>query len=139
MADMRMGPTAIIQFVHSAGTMTLHSKYRTAKLTDTNNLIETTSGADAWKTFIGGIKEWSLDVEYGFQGTDAALGTADFKYLANGATGTVNIGPLGSTTNSFKMSGPVIVESRSPDMPYDGLLTVAVTFRGNGALTDGAW
>jgi hypothetical protein len=139
MAETRLGATAIIQYVHSAGTVTLHSKYRTAKITDSNNLIETTSGADASKRHIPGIGEWGVDVEYAFQGTDTPLGTADYKYLVSGGTGALNVGPLGSATNSLKQSGNVIVESRGLDMPYDDIGIISVSFKGNGALTDGAW
>jgi hypothetical protein len=139
MAETRLGPTAIIQFVHAAGTVTLHSKYRTATMNDSNNLIEATSGADSSKRYIPGIGEWGCDVEYVFQGTDTPLGTADYKYLKSGGTGLLNVGPLGSATNSLKQSGNVIVESRSMPLPYDDLSVISVTFKGNGDLTDGAW
>jgi hypothetical protein len=139
MAETRLGPTAIIQFVDATGTITLHSKYRTATMNDNNNLIETTSGADLAKTYIAGIAEWGCDVEYVFQGTDSTLGTADLKRLKSGGTGLLNVGPLGSATNSLKQYGNVIIESRQIPLPYDELSMISISFKGNGALTDGAW
>lgn len=139
MAEQRGGANLYFNFIWSSGTLTGLQQYRTAKITSNPNLIETTSGSDGFKTFIAGIKEWSFDAEFLFNGTETPMGTADFFGITPGVTGTLNIGPLGSATNSIKLSGPAIVETRDLDLPYDDLVKVAVTWRGIGTLTEGTW
>lgn len=139
MAETRGGTNMYIQFICAAGTVTPAAQYRSVKPTKNPNLLETTSGSDGYKTFVAGIKEWDVAAEFLYNGTESPMGTADFAILYDNPTGTITVGPLGTAAGSPKFSGPVIVESCDPDFPYDELVTVSVTWRGNGTLALGTF
>jgi hypothetical protein len=91
---------------------------------------ETTAMGDVAKTYLGGLRDGSGQVDCWWLKTDvghAALLAA----FASGQAVELTILPTGlDTTGEIEFSGPVVVKSRSLDGSKDDIIKVSFAFRG---------
>jgi predicted secreted protein len=127
------------QLITSAGTTNFSEQYRNITLTDEGNPIDITAGADIFRTYIGGLRTWTVTIEALYNGTATPFGTADDFALQANTLGTVIISPFGTTSGSIKYSGPFIVASRNREWPYDDVMPFNLELQSNGTLSYGTW
>jgi len=91
--------------------------------------VDTTTRGDAgWKTFIQGLKEWSLTGDALYVSSEDDITTIISAYI-NGTE-------LAATVDDF--SGTVIITGIKNPQPLDGALQLSFTAKGTGALTHSA-
>lgn len=139
MAEARAGSTMYAQIITSAGTTTFNEQYRNITLTDEGNPIDATAGADVFRTYVGGLRTWSVTIEALHNGTETPFGTADDFAIQANTFGTIIIAPFGTASGSIKFSGPFIVASRTREWPYDDLVPFNLELQSNGTLTYGTY
>lgn len=84
----------------------------------------------AWKEFIAGAKEWSIDCDGILIDGDASFAELESAFLS-GDVIKVKIGD----DAGWGYTGDAIITDFPIEAPYDDALTYAVTLQGTGALT----
>lgn len=79
-----------------------------------------------------GLASWSADVSCYWDPDD----TTGQGALTVGAVVTLALYPFGNTTGKIYKTGTALVESVSNAVPADGMVTMAIQFKGSGALTE---
>ena len=108
------------------------AEVRSWTLNETANVIDDTELADAWKTKKPGTKEWSGSVDVFWDETDT-LGQGA---LDTGVEVTLNLYPEGDITADTFYTGLAIITGINRSAAIDGMVEAAITFEGNGALTE---
>lgn len=98
---------------------------RGAETLDVSN--KATGGA--WKEFIAGAKEWSIDCDGILVDGDEAFATLEEKFLS-GEIVKVKIGD----DTGWGYQGDAIITDFPVEAPYDDALAYSMTFQGTGAL-----
>ena len=81
---------------------------------------------------------WSISkyfIDLYFDDTD----TSGQVSLTIGSSFTMNLGPEGSGSGSYKLSGTGIVTEKTITATHDGLVEMTIAFQGTGALTIGTY
>lgn len=99
---------------------------RGAETLDVSN--KATGGA--WKEFIAGAKEWSIDCEGILIDGDEAFASLETAFNA-GTTVKVKIGD----DSEWGYEGTAIITDFPIEAPYDDALSYSMTFQGTGALS----
>lgn len=99
---------------------------RGAETLDVSN--KATGGA--WKEFIAGAKEWSIDCDGILVEDDTAFAALESAFLA-GTTVEVQIGD----DAGWGYKGTAIITDFPIEAPYDDALSYSMTFQGTGALS----
>lgn len=91
---------------------------------------ETTAMGDTAKTFLGGLRDGSGQIDCWWLKTDVGH-EALLAAFAAGSTVEVTILPTGlETTGEVEFSGPVVVKSMSLDGSKDDIIKITFGFRG---------
>lgn len=98
--------------------------------------LEDTAMGDAFRSRIGGLKDWSVDIEFNQDFASSEVDATIWPLL--GTTTTITIrptsSPVGPTNPSY--SGSVLVSEYNPlDGSVGDLATTSVSWPGAGALT----
>lgn len=93
--------------------------------------IDDTQQSDTWVTHLPGKKSWSGQLTAAWDETD----TSGQEALAIGASVTLNLYPEGASTGDTYWSGTATVTGIGITVPKNGLLTRAISFQGNGTLS----
>ncbi|MEU4589995.1 radical SAM protein [Micromonospora aurantiaca (nom. illeg.)] len=113
----------------------LSSYVRQATLNVQADQLDDTAMGDSFRSRIGGLKDWSVNLEFN---TDYAAGAVDATlWPLLGTVVTVTIKPTGAATSATNpiYSGPVLVSGLTPVGGSVGdLATNSVTWQGAGAL-----
>jgi hypothetical protein len=124
----------VLQWAHSAGTISLHGDYRTFTYTPSADLVETTAGTDTNKGYLASQKDGKASIAWLDQaGTLSNIG------MNEGAIGTLIWGPEGSGTSKPKYSMPAISGGLARSYGYNALSEYSCDFQQNGARTDGTY
>lgn len=110
----------------------LVGELRSYSIEQTMETVETTVMGDADRSFSPSLKGFSGTLECYFDDTNAGQGA-----LKPGDTGVLSVQMEGDTTGDHKLSGNIIVTSRSIGASFDGVTDASITFQGTGALTEG--
>lgn len=109
---------------------------RRVRIPTTADVPEITASADVWKTFLGGLKAWTLEIEfnqdYAASKVDATL------WAALGTSVTVEFTPTSSAVSATnpKYNGSAILTSYAPqDGAVGDAAQVTASFQGSGTLT----
>lgn len=94
-------------------------------------LAEDTCKGDDWRTYKPTFKSWDGALTCHFSEED----TTGQNLLTEGATAAVDLYPGGESSGNFHYSGTAIVGEVTIESPEDGIVSFAITFTGNGALT----
>lgn len=106
------------------------------ELTGEAEMKEDTAMGDSWRSYIGGLKNWTLKVTF-HQDFDAAMVDATLWPLLGAAAFPVSVKPTSAAVSATNpnYNGNALLPSYSPLAGAVGdLATVSVTFQGTGTL-----
>lgn len=91
--------------------------------------VSNKASGGAWKEFIAGAKEWSIDCDGILVESDTAFTAMETAFLA-GSTVKVKIGD----SAGWGYTGDAIITDFPIEAPYDDALSYSMTFQGTGEL-----
>ncbi|MEV4271930.1 radical SAM protein [Micromonospora aurantiaca (nom. illeg.)] len=119
----------------TVGGTDLSSYVRQVSLSMQADQLDDTAMGDTYRSRIGGLKDWSVNLEFN---SDFAAGAVDATLFSlYGTVVTVTIKPTGAATSGTNpmYSGPVLISAHNPIGNSVGdLATNSVTWQGAGAL-----
>ena len=137
MAEFLAGPTMVLTWTSSVGTISLAGDYRTCTWTSSIALEDVSAGSDTQIGRLTALKDATASVEI----VNQTGGTAIQAALQPGIAGTLVIQPEGTATNKRKITFPAYCDGGVPAFPYANVSVTTVTFTGAGAVlanwTDG--
>tara|TARA_Y100000310_G_scaffold152504_1_gene151994 strand:+ start:581 stop:970 length:390 start_codon:yes stop_codon:yes gene_type:complete len=107
------------------------SHVRSATVNHAIDLVEITAAAGTVKQYVSTVKDFTGSIEVLH---DDATELFDSEILP-GTTGEIKIRPEGTSAGAVTINGNVIISGVDFGSPYDGLVTVSVSFQGTGDLT----
>lgn len=138
MSEFVSGPTMVLQWIWSGGTVSLAADYQACKWSPSTDYAETTAGSDTNKGRLATIKDAKADVTL-VGPTSTTGGTSYAAALAPGVGGTLIIGPEGTATGKRKITFPCFSDGLATDFPYNDICMITDSFTGNGSFTDGSY
>lgn len=110
--------------------------WREFTIEPTADVVDSSAGSQAYKTYIAALKDATASLVYVYEGT--AAGTTFLAYHKVGTTVTLLWGPEGSVAGKPKGSNSAIVTGHSKPMKYDDLVlrTVSYQFTGDPIFDD---
>ena len=131
MAGAKRGLNVIIS-VKKGGEFKVVGGQRNATLNRGSETLDVSNKATggAWKEFIAGAKEWSVDGDGILIDGDEAFGLLEDAYLS-GALVEVKIGD----DSGWGFQGNAIITDFPVEAPYDDALSYSMTLQGTGALS----
>lgn len=131
MAGAKRGLNVIIS-VKKGGAYKVVGGQRNATLNRGSETLDVSNKATggAWKEFIAGAKEWSVDGDGILIDGDEAFGLLEDAYLS-GALVEVKIGD----DSGWGFQGNAIITDFPVEAPYDDALSYSMTLQGTGALS----
>lgn len=130
---MKKGVDILLKVKRSSGTAEVVAGQRNATLNRAKDTIETTNKTTGgWKTFLPGLKEWSVDADgvYVIDGEGYELLEDAFN---NDTPIIIELGEAGSGELGF--TGEAILTEFPIECPYDDTCTYSITLQGSGALS----
>ena len=109
------------------------SHVRSATVNHAIDLVETTAAAGTVKQYVSTVKDFTGSIELLH---DDATELFDSEILP-GTTGEIKIRPEGTSAGAVTINGNVIISGVDFGAPYDGVVTVSVSFQGTGDLSVG--
>src|SRR5688572_31978311 len=136
MAELISGPTMVISWVYSGGTLNIAGDYRTLSWNPTITYEDVSAGSDTQIGRLTTLKDATaaLTVVTQTGGTQMVAG------LAAGQAGTLTVQPEGTAANKRKITFPAYADGAVSDMPYANVATLSCGFTGSSVLgnfTDG--
>lgn len=133
-----IGSSLVVTWIQSAATTVLTGDHKSLSLTPTIALVDETAGADAYKKYLPGVKDYTATFNANFQAGAGTGGTATFSTVAMGEVGTLEIQPEGTASPKQNLKLPAIAQGPAYSWPYDNLGEITVNFQGNGAIVEAA-
>lgn len=128
----KKGFDILLKVKKSSGSAEILGGQRNATLNRSKETIDTTNKTTGgWKTFLPGLKEWSVDADGVYVVSDRAYGILEEAYN-NDIPITVELGEAGSGDIGF--TGEAIITDFPVECPYDDTCTYTVTLQGTGEL-----
>ena len=119
----------------SEGTVKIGSatlgEIRSYTIESTGETIEDTTMGDSARTYKAGLTTFSASFEVFFDEQDGAQ-----QAVESGATITFSVYPEGETAGDTYYTGSGIVTGRSITGAFDGMVEMALSVQGTGALTE---
>ena len=135
MPEIRGGSALIARWIHSAGTLTMNTQYRTLETNEETDMLETSAGSINWREYIQGLSNGAISSSFLYNGTASPIGTADMaSILTARSSGTIEVFPLGTATGNPRVYGAAFIMSRQISYPYDDVVEVNLEFQINGEL-----
>lgn len=130
---MKKGIDILLKIKKSSGSAQVVAGQRNATLNRAKDTIETTNKTSGgWKTFLPGLKEWSVDAD-GVYIVDGAGYDLLEEAFNNDTPIIVELGEAGSGKIGF--TGEAILTEFPIECPYDDACTYSITLQGSGALS----
>lgn len=111
------------------------AEVRSYSITESGDTTESTSMGDSAKSYEPTLTEFSGSIDLFFDDTD----TSGQVSLTVGSEFTLNLGPEGTSTGKYKLSGTGIVTEKTITAAHDGLVEMTIGFQGDGALSIGTY
>ena len=111
------------------------AEVRSYTLNQTADVVESTSMGDDAKTYETTLTDFTGTVDLFFDDTDTNGQVA----ATIGSSITLNLGPEGSTSGKYKLSGTALVTAKNITASNEGLVEMSLEFQGTGALTIGTY
>ena len=124
MANEFAGSALYANWVHAGGTLVLNTDFRNVTFSPSQELIDATAGADAYRQSIASF----ANCTFSFSGIFPSNGTAQLTGLKEGTTGTITYAPAGTATNSPKITFPAIVQGPNMNQPYNDIVEISATW-----------
>lgn len=119
----------------SEGTVKIGSdqlaEIRSYTIESSGETIENTTMGLSARTYVAGLTTFTASFEVFFDETDTAQNAVDA-----GATITFSVYPEGDTAGDTYYTGSGIVTGRSITAAFDGMVEMALSVQGTGALTE---
>jgi len=135
MAEFIAGPTMVLNWIYSGGTISLAGDYRTCTWSPSVAYVDSSAGSDLYVQRLTALKDATASVTLVAQTAGTVLTTA----LLPGVGGTLVIAPEGTATGKRKISFPSYSDGASVDFPYSDIVAISCGFTGNGTHTDGVY
>lgn len=137
MAEFLAGPTMVMTWTYSGGTIALAADYRSATWSPSVAYEEVSAGSDTQVGRITALKDATASIELVLQTAGTAIQTA----LQPGVAGTLVIQPEGTATNKRKITFPSYCDGAQASFPYANVAVISCGFTGAGSVlnnwTDG--
>lgn len=96
----------------------------------------TAMGGNGYKAMIGGLKDWSVEVDFNQDFSAAAVDATLWPLFATTTTISVNPTSAANSTTNPQYTGSVLVSKYTPlDGSVGDVSTITIPFRAAGALT----
>jgi hypothetical protein len=105
--------------------------YQEFNLDYTIDMVDSTAGAAAAKTYIKTVKDGKATLKLVWQGADGTATTSKFR---NGQEGTLLWGPEGTASNKPKGGVYAFVTGTKRTIPYADLVTMEINLQFSGPL-----
>lgn len=130
MAELIAGPTMVLTWNSSAGTVALAGDYRTCEWNPSIAYEEVTAGSDTHVGRLTTLKDATASVTV----LQQTAGTALIAAFQPGQAGTLIIQPEGTATNKRKITLPAYCDGISTSMPYSNVSVHTIGFTGSSTL-----
>lgn len=119
------------------GTQVLLANLKSWTIDTAADSLDTTAMGTAgnYRTFISGLKTWSVSADFLYDDTEAAAVGADGDLFAAGEIVYLFIYPADDDSGDTVWSGKATVESLSVTASFDGLVEASASFASRGALS----
>lgn len=107
------------------------SEVRSYTIESSGETIENTTMGDSARTYVAGLTTFSASFEVFFDETDTAQNAVDA-----GTSVTFSVYPEGAEAGDTYYTGSGIVTGRSVTASFDGMVEMALSVQGTGALTE---
>ena len=124
-------------YVEFKGTP-ISSDFREWKDSGEMGLVDASSGADTARTYLKTLMEGTATLKALYQ-TDGTAATYVYNLCAEGAEGSLVIGPEGNHSGKPKKTVNAIVKQRERSIPYKDVVELTIDFQFSGAPTDGTF
>lgn len=132
MAEFIAGPTMVLSWIYTGGTVALAGDYRTCSWNPSVNLVDSSAGADTHVQRLAALKDATASVTLVAQTAGTIINAA----LDAGVSGTLLIQPEGTATGKRKITFPCYSNGASYEHPYADIVAISCGFTGNAAYTD---
>ena len=136
MTELIAGPTMVLNWIWSGGTVSLAADYRNVQWDPSVAYEDVTAGSDTQVGRLPTLKTAVASIEL----VNAAGGTALYAALQPGGGGTLIIQPEGTATNKRKITFPAYCDGAKYPHPYANVSVITCGFTGSSVLgnfTDG--
>lgn len=139
MAEFLAGPTMILSWIYSGGTINLAGDFRTCDWSPSIAYVDASAGSDTQTGRLTALKDATAAVSLVAQTGGTQIAAA----LAPGVSGTLIISPEGTATGKRKITFPCYSDGAKYSHPYADVVAISAGFTGAGAIlanyTDGAY
>lgn len=115
----------------------ISADFTSVSFSEEGDLVDVTAGDDTYHYYVPTDR---VDGTCDYEGYYDSAGSVAWTALPVNTAGTLTIAPLGTAATNPKWEwSRVIVQSRSPEIPFDGGITVSATFQFSSALTQSSY
>lgn len=132
MAELIAGPTSVMQWVYSGGTIALNGDYRTFSWNPSTDYAEVTAGQDTHKGRLPTLKDATASITLVVQTSGTAIATA----LQPATAGTLIYGPEGTAVGKRKITLPAYCDGAKVEFPYSDVAVITCGFTGSSTLAN---
>jgi hypothetical protein len=132
MAELIAGPTMILTWVYSGGTISLNGDYRTCEWNPSVAYEDVSAGQDTQIGRLPTLKDATASITL----VQQTAGTAIVAALAPGNAGTLTIQPEGTASNKRKITLPAYCDGAQSSLPYANVAVLTCGFSGSSALAN---
>lgn len=136
MTEFLSGPTMVMTWTYSGGTINLAGDYRTCTWNPTTGYEDVSAGQDTQVGRLPTLKDATAQIEI----VNQTGGTAVQAALQPQVAGTLVIQPEGTATNKRKITFPAYCDGGAFNFPYANVSMSTAGFTGSsvlGSYTDG--
>ena len=130
MAELISGPTMVLTWTYSGGTISLAGDYRTCDWNPSITYEDVTAGSDTQIGRLTTLKDATASVTV----LQQTSGTAIVAAFQPGQAGTLVIQPEGTATNLRKITFPAYADGISTSHPYANVAVHTLGFTGSSTL-----
>lgn len=130
MAELISGPTMVLKWAYSGGTISLDGDYRTCSWNPSTAYEDVSAGADTQVGRLPTLKDATASIELVTQTSGTAIQAA----LQPGQAGTLTIQPEGTATTKRKITFPAYADGAVVAFPYANVATISCGFSGSSIL-----
>ncbi len=134
MAEFIAGPTMVLSWIYSGGTIALQGDYRTCTWSPSVAYVDSSAGSDTHVRRLTALKDSTAAVTLVAQ----TGGTSITAALQPGTGGTLIIQPEGTAIGNRRITHLCYADGASTAHPYADIVAISCGFTGNGAFTDSA-
>ena len=130
MAELIPGPTMLLTWVYSGGTVSLEGDYRTCEWNPSITYEDVTAGSDTQIGRLTTLKDATCSVTV----VNQTGGTALIAAFQPGQAGTLTIQPEGTSTGKRKITFPSYSDGIQTSYPYANVSVHTLGFTGSSTL-----